>query len=296
MNLRLYSFLERNMQVEECCSALLELILPAIDKDRSGWAIDVGVGTFCFYCERFARLGFRTAAVEPLPVEELKTRCTKLNIQLVETCLSDKNGTATLYKGTFREEENLNLNSLRNDWWGVGKEQVEVKTSTLQNVLQNLGIKRISCLKLDVEGMEFSVVRQIAELQDEQIPKLIMFEYGGGGTKQSGTGGWSADIFGETLQSLNILSNLGFEKTVLIDSGANFPHIHLMQTEKDPERYFLPEFIYGNIVTSRVGMIADQDIISCCLPYIQAKSATTQNENTTIRRKLSKIVKQIFNS
>jgi len=81
-----------------------------------------------------------------LPVEELKTLCTKLKIQLVETCISDKNGNATLYKGTFREEENLNLNSLRNDWWGVGKDQVEVKTSTLQNVLQNLGIKRISCL------------------------------------------------------------------------------------------------------------------------------------------------------
>src|SRR4029077_8803890 len=84
----LYFFLEKIMQVEECCSALLELILPSIDKDRSGWAIDVGVGTFCFYCEQFARLGFRTAAVEPLPVEELKNLCSKFNIRLVETCLS----------------------------------------------------------------------------------------------------------------------------------------------------------------------------------------------------------------
>ncbi len=296
MNLRLYFFLDKIMQVEECCSALLELILPSIDKDRSGWAIDVGVGTFCFYCEQFAKLGFRTAAVEPLPVEELKNICSKLNIRLIETCLSDKNGTATLYKGTFQEEENLNLNSLRSDWWGVGKDPVEVKTSTLQSVLQHLDIKRISCLKLDVEGMEFSVIKQIAQLQAEQIPHLLMFEYGGGGTRRSGTGGWSADIFDETLESLNILANLGFDKTVLIDSGTNIPYIHFMQTEKALEHYFLPEFIYGNIITSRVGIVSDEDIISCCLPYSQNKPASTQKENDTIRRKLSKIVKQIFGS
>jgi FkbM family methyltransferase len=284
------------MQVEECCSALLELILPKIDQDRSGWAIDVGVGTFCFYCERFANLGFRTAAVEPLAVEELRDICKKADIQLIEACLAEKNGTATLYKGTFREEENLNLNSLRGDWWGVGKNPVSVKTMTLQKLLDELGARKISCLKLDVEGLEFSLINQVPYLPTNQVPKLIMFEYGGGGSRESETGGWSTEIFTETLKSLNVLSNLGFDKTVLIDSSANIPHIFSLQKEKYVDRCFRPEFIYGNIITWRAAMVSDQEILSCCIPYTQNKTASTQAENATIRRKLSKIIKQLFNS
>lgn len=284
------------MQVEECCSALLDTILPIIDKGRTGWAIDIGVGTFCFYCHRFARLGFRTAAVEPLPVEELRNLCRKSDIQLVEACIADKNGTATLYKGTFHEEENLNLNSLRNDWWGAGKDPVEVPTMTLQTFLQKLSIQNITCMKLDVEGLEFSVIKQIAELKDEQIPKLIMFEYGGGGTRQSSKGGWSIDIFGETLESLNVLSGLGFDKTILVDSSTTGPQIHSLRSEKDYEQYFGAEFIYGNIITSRARMITDEEIISSSLPYSQNKPASIAKENSKIRTKLSKIVKQVFGS
>jgi FkbM family methyltransferase len=282
------------MQVEECCSALLDKILPVIDKGRAGWAIDIGVGTFCFYCDQFARLGFRTAAVEPLPVEELRNLCSKSDIQLVEACIADKNGIATLYKGTFREEENLNLNSLRKDWWGVGKDPVEVPTMTLQSFLQKLSIGSITCMKLDVEGLEFSVIKRIAELKDEQIPRLIMFEYGGGGTKESRKGGWSTDIFEETLQSLNILSGLGFDKTILIDSSTTAPQIYSLQREKNYKLYFASEFIYGNIISSCVEIVDDEEIISCCLPYSQNKPST--NNDSNIRRKLSKIVKQVFGS
>jgi FkbM family methyltransferase len=282
------------MQVEECCSALLDVILPISDPGHTGWAIDIGVGTFCFYCERFARLGFTTAAVEPLPVEELVSLCRNLNIQLLEACIADKNGIATLYKGTFHEEENLNLNSLRNDWWGVGKDPVEVPTMTLQNFVQKLNAEKITCMKLDVEGLEFSIIKQIAELKHEQIPLVIMFEYGGGGTKQSGKGGWSVDIFGETLQSLNVLSTLGFDKTILIDSSTTDPEIHSLQRENDYERYFGSQFIYGNIITSRDGMISDEEIISYCLPYKENKPPSINSEDSGIRRKLNKIVKQIF--
>jgi FkbM family methyltransferase len=284
------------MQVEECCSALLDRILPVIDKEREGWAIDIGVGTFCFYCQRFECLGFRTAAVEPLAVEELRTLCSNSKIQLIETCIADKNGTATLYKGTFQEEENLNLNSLRSDWWGIGKDPVEVPTMTLQSLVQKLSAEKITCIKLDVEGLEFSVIKQIAQLNDKQIPRLIMFEYGGGGTRESRKGGWSGDIFGETLASLKILSNLGFDKTILVDSSATEPRIQSLQGQKEFETYFGSEFIYGNIITSRHAIISDEQIISCCLPFAENKPSSIRDENFTIRMKLSKIVKQILGS
>lgn len=58
------------MNVEECCQALLAYTLSIVAQQRSHTCIDVGVGTFAFYCKLFAQLGFPTLAVEPLPIDE----------------------------------------------------------------------------------------------------------------------------------------------------------------------------------------------------------------------------------
>ena len=38
------------MRVEACCQSLLAEILPEIDPKKEGYCIDVGAGTFAFYC------------------------------------------------------------------------------------------------------------------------------------------------------------------------------------------------------------------------------------------------------
>ena len=48
------------MYVEECCSALLNYILPQVDQAKFGLTIEIGVGTFHFYCSLFKKLGFET--------------------------------------------------------------------------------------------------------------------------------------------------------------------------------------------------------------------------------------------
>ena len=63
------------MHVEECSQALLKQILPEVDSNRSGLAIDIGVGTFAFYCQLFDQLRFPTIAVEPLPNKQLRQLC-----------------------------------------------------------------------------------------------------------------------------------------------------------------------------------------------------------------------------
>ncbi len=63
------------MRVESCCQKLLEQLLPDLDPQRQGICIDVGVGTFAFYCELFARLGFSTVAIEPSPTDKLRIIC-----------------------------------------------------------------------------------------------------------------------------------------------------------------------------------------------------------------------------
>ena len=57
------------MRVEACCQAVLTDLLPKIDPQRLGKCLDVGVGTFAFYCQKFAELGFEAIAVEPLPIK-----------------------------------------------------------------------------------------------------------------------------------------------------------------------------------------------------------------------------------
>ena len=51
------------MRVEACCQAVLTDLLPKIDPQRLGKCLDVGVGTFAFYCQQFAELGFEAIEV-----------------------------------------------------------------------------------------------------------------------------------------------------------------------------------------------------------------------------------------
>ena len=44
------------MRVEPCCQSVLANILPVVDSKKEGICIDVGVGTFAFYCEMFGKL------------------------------------------------------------------------------------------------------------------------------------------------------------------------------------------------------------------------------------------------
>ena len=85
------------MRVEACCQRILSYVLPLVDEKREGICIDVGVGTFAFYCEMFSMLGFKPIAVEPLPVEGVRVLCQYDGITLIEACLSDVTGTQTIH-------------------------------------------------------------------------------------------------------------------------------------------------------------------------------------------------------
>lgn len=173
------------MNVEPCCLNLLFVLLPLIDQEKKGVCIEIGVGTFAFYCEIFARQGFKTIAVEPLPVDNLKQLCNDLKINLIESCVSDINGQQTLYIGNFQGSENLNLCSLHSDWWGASSKKIEVPSITLSKLITDNTITKITCLKIDVEGAELSIIQQLKELPESLLPSVIMFEYGGGDSKQS---------------------------------------------------------------------------------------------------------------
>ncbi|MBD2579000.1 FkbM family methyltransferase [Oscillatoria sp. FACHB-1406] len=257
------------MHVEDCCQALLCYLLPKLDRQRLGLTVDIGVGTFAFYCELFDKLKFKTLAVEPLPTQQLRHLCQYRNIPLVESCISEAEGKVKLYIGTYEGEENLNLNSLRSDWWGITSTAKEVPSMRLKKLFENHPISQITCLKIDVEGLEYAIIQQLTELPSGLLPKVLMFEYGGGCTKAENKGGWSEEILAGTMKSLEVLRDLGYNSAILVDSAADTEEqvFSLSDLNLTPESIFSPHYIYGNIIALRGIEVSTEEISAICQPY-----------------------------
>lgn len=249
------------MHVEPCCHALLVDILKKADPKRKGMAIDIGVGTFSFYCELFDKLKFPAIAVEPLPCDSLRQLCRYRGIRLIEACVLDKDGPAKIYMGECDGKECTDLSSVRPDWWGASARTKEVSAISLKTLLDNVRPCAISCVKIDVEGMELCIIRQFLELNQALLPRVLMFEYGGGAINESGKGGWSCGIFGETMEALKVVRQLNFEQVIIIDSALPKAGIFdLAAMSLKPEAIFPPQSLYGNIIALR-GFRCDADNI-----------------------------------
>jgi FkbM family methyltransferase len=257
------------MHVETCCQALLDQILLAIDKEKTGVCIDVGVGTFAFYCERFARLGFQTIAVEPLPSQKLRKVCQSHQIQLIECCLSDSNEIQNLHIGTFAGFSNRNFSSLDPNWFGASNNTKPVQSMTLSNLLDRLAAPKITCLKLDIEGWESVVIKQFTKLPESLLPKVIMFEYGGGANRQSRQAGWSSQFLSATRDCLSVLKHCGYGFSVIIDFAPDTKELifDLQASDLNLDTIFHANSIYGNIISCRHFRYKEAEISKICASY-----------------------------
>ncbi|MGD1805821.1 FkbM family methyltransferase [Dapis sp. BLCC M126] len=258
------------MRVEVCCQALLADLLPTIDPQRSGKCLDVGVGTFAFYCQLFAELGFETIAVEPLPVKKLKQLSDHSKLKLLPICLSDRNGEQTLYLGKFAGLFNSNFSSLSPQWFGASRNQLIVPTLTLQTLIKQEAITAITCLKLDIEGWEWQVLQQLSDLSSDLLPKVVMFEYGGGVNRKKQQKGWSPEFFTKTLQCLELLKSCGYTHSLMLDYSPNIKELHFdlsrLPSQK-LEALFAQKCIYGNIISFLDYCPQPRAVSKICAPY-----------------------------
>ncbi len=259
------------MNVEECCQALLAYTLPIADKERSHTCIDVGVGTFAFYCELFAKLEFPTVAVEPLPVDAVVEMCRNYGIPLIESCLSDVSGTVNLQIGNYlgNTEFDLNFSSIISDWWGVSAEVKQVQSMTLPQLLAEVNIEAIACLKLDIEGAESLVIPQLTELPESLLPQIVMFEYGGGDTRASSNKGWSPKLVSATMKCLARLQQCGYGFSIMVDYAADTKELvfDLQSLVLESDRLFYPQAVYGNIICVRGIEFPPDEIAQVCAVY-----------------------------
>lgn len=257
------------MHVEKCSQALLINTLPRIDKSRNGICIEVGVGTFAFYCELFARTGFPAVAVEPLPAKKLINICQLFNIRLIRACVSDKDGMDSLYIGTFKGSENVNLSSLRSDWWGASSKSIEVPTITVNMLLKEVNVGSITCLKLDIEGMEPVVIKQLQDISPSQLPSIVMFEYGGGAARQTNQSGWSEVYLKGSVECFRILKRLNYKQAIMVDSSPQSKEqiINLNKVDISSESLFQPFSNYGNVICFQKIVTTESEIERICVPF-----------------------------
>jgi FkbM family methyltransferase len=257
------------MRVESCCQKLLEQLLPDLDPQRHGLCIDVGVGTFAFYCELFARLGFSTVAIEPSPTDKLRIICQKYPIQLIEKCLSDRVGIQTLHMGKFANFANSNFSSLSADWFGASTTTRQVPTLDLATLFGQLNATQITAFKLDIEGWEPVILQQFADLPVDLLPKVVMFEYGGGSSRKKGEKGWSPQFLMGTFDCLRALQQRGYGFSIMVDyaSGTQVKVFDLQTLNLEQESPFYPNGVYGNILSFYQGSYPINLIEKICAPY-----------------------------
>ena len=269
------------MRVEACCQRILSYVLPLIDEKREGICIDVGVGTFAFYCEMFSMLGFKTVAVEPLPVEGVRVLCQYDSITLIEACLSDVNGTKTIHLGNAAAGCDSNYASLESDWFGVSTETRKVQSLTLSKLLLNLNARKVTCLKLDIEGAESTVITKLEGLPKAWLPNIVMFEYGGGaGTKKTSQDGWSPKYLNATMECLRALKECGYNFSIMIDNALDTEAriFDLQSSNLEPDSIFYPNGGYGNIIAFRDFNIAQDEVAKVCAPYYEKSNPTDNSE------------------
>lgn len=257
------------MRVEACCQSLLKEILPDVDSHRKGVCLDVGVGNFAFYCDLFSQLGFSTIAIEPSPNKKLRRICQQNSIQLLECCLSNQNGIQTLHLGKFAYLGNRNFNSLESDWFASSRQTQIVSTIDLSGLIKLNSIEEITCLKLDIEGWEAVVIEQFTALSPSQLPKIVMFEYGGGSRRYHGRNGWSPKFLNGTMKCLETLQHCGYGFSIMIDYAANArPKLFDLQSlTLDPDTLFIPNAVYGNIISFRGFTYSESVITEITNPY-----------------------------
>ncbi len=287
------------MKVEDCCQALLAQILPTVDPHRRGMCIDVGVGTFAFYCELFAQLGFKTVAVEPLPLPAIRAMCQSHGIEWVESCLSDVDGTQTLHLGTYQGAVDVNLSSLIAHWWGASTMTQTVPSLTLATLLSQVQPQKITCLKLDVEGVELTILRQLIQLPESLLPQVVMFEYGGGASRSRGETGWSEEFISKTHACLKLLQHCGYGFSIGVDSAPNTTEMlfDIRYPSLQLDKILHPQAIYGNIISFRDCKFSKFKIQEICREFYEPPELSVfYSDKNLIDSGDFKVIQQCINS
>lgn len=154
------------------------------DRAYKGTVVEVGAGppSFISNSKHFRESGWRSICVEPNPKFAQQHR--DAGSEVYEYACSDTEGvsqfTVNLNKDNWYTEENDGVSfsalEIRHEGLPEHNEQhvIEVKTTTLDNILLRAGVGTVDFLSIDVEGWELSVLSGFSI--DIYKPKVVVLE------------------------------------------------------------------------------------------------------------------------
>ncbi|HEX4824943.1 MAG TPA: FkbM family methyltransferase [Candidatus Polarisedimenticolaceae bacterium] len=151
-------------------------LLDALPKD--GVFVDVGahIGFYALQAARRIGAGGRVVAIEADPktathLAENVGLNPGLPVTVVAVAVSDEEGTARLGLNTAG---NRGGNSLL----ATGSRAIDVPCRPLAAILADAGLTHVDGMKLDVEGMEFRVLRRfLADATEAMKPRIVVLEH-----------------------------------------------------------------------------------------------------------------------
>jgi hypothetical protein len=120
---------------------------------------------------------------------------------------------------------------------------------SLPTLVQSWGDSPLLCVKVDVEGAEQDVLSGLTNLAAAKRPRVVSFEYGGGGFMQNGEGGWSEQFLSGTLGCLKLLRESGYPHGVILERRSWAPRFfRLSDFSGAASDLFLKGDEVGNII------------------------------------------------
>jgi FkbM family methyltransferase len=220
--------------------------------------VEVGLGSCDWSFQWAVKTGLRCVAVEPLPVPMLRAACQAEGVLLIEAAVGSAAGEAVMHHGELNGFGIPDTSSTRADWWAVGGKTTTVHMLSLQDVIHRAGEGAIACLKVDVEGAEAEVLSGLGDLADGTLPEVVAFEYGGGGSRRSGSGGWDQESFASTEKCLKLLRERGYSWGLVCEKTLELPQSFQLRDLSPGLESLLPDsFEVGNLIVSRSAPPAD---------------------------------------
>lgn len=142
---------------------------------QEGWTVlDIGaaLGDYAVWAARQVPSG-RVIAVEPYPPSVAALRENLAlnqvsNVEIFEGAVSAKSGVSTLRVDANRVVQNTTSNL------GGQREQVEVKTVSLQQLFDLFSVRRVDYLKMDCEGGEYEILFSVAADTLDKVERICM--------------------------------------------------------------------------------------------------------------------------
>lgn len=262
------------MNIELATDLIAQGLLDRIDPARSGVVIEVGLGSVNYSFVWASRSGFRCYAIEPLPVPALVTACKEHGVVLTEAALAAERGTASIYLGELNGHAIADVSSLNSRWWGCGSTSWTVATLSLRDFFDDNQIEQVTLLKVDTEGSELVILREIGRLKPAQRPLVVCFEYGGGGLNGSGDGGWAPDFFTQTLEALEVLVAAGYREGFMLEEVLREPRSVALNNPEAIAAFFPVGARGGNLLLTCAspGDRVMRDLIQTIQPALDAEA------------------------